>query len=388
MGFGTSPLEGLVTRVTSGELFGGVFRGRRVFLTGHTGFKGSWLAYWLTEMGAEVTGFALEPPTNPSLFVLAGIEARLARHVIGDVRDAETLASAVAGARPEIVIHMAAQPLVRLSYEQPAETFAANVMGTVNLFEAIRPCESVRVVLNVTSDKCYENREWERAYREDDAMGGFDPYSASKGCSELVTAAYRRSFFDSGSGVRVASARAGNVIGGGDWAVDRIVPDCIRALTAGETVFVRNPGAVRPWQHVLEPLSGYLLLGQRLWESDGDRFAEGWNFGPADENGVEVAQLVDGVIAAWGSGQWGSPDTSLQPPHEATLLRLDISKARERLSWAPLWDVESTLERTARWYGRWHADSADAVAATSDDLNDYITLARAADAVWARQEDV
>ena len=364
------------------DLFGGVFSGRRVFLTGHTGFKGAWLSLWLTEMGAEVTGFALQPPTDPSLFQLAGIGDRLARHVVGDVRDRDALIAAMVQATPDIAIHMAAQPLVRLSYEQPVETLATNVMGTAHFFEAVRESVTARVAINVTSDKCYENREIDHAYRESDPMGGFDPYSASKGCSELVTAAYRRSFFSSETRVRVASARAGNVIGGGDWALDRIVPDCVRALTAGESVLVRNPGAVRPWQHVLEPLSGYLLLAQRLWEPDGEECAEAWNFGPLADEGVQVHELVDGLVAAWGSGSWHAPELAVQP-HEAKLLKLDCAKARERLSWSPQWDVATTLERTARWYGSWHADNGSAAMASIDDIDSYVTAARASGAAWA-----
>ncbi|PKQ17213.1 MAG: CDP-glucose 4,6-dehydratase [Actinobacteria bacterium HGW-Actinobacteria-7] len=365
-----------------GDLFGGVYRNRRVFVTGHTGFKGAWLSLWLTEMGARVTGFALEPPTNPSLFELAGVESRLERHIIGDVRDRGALLGAMVDADPEFAFHLAAQPLVRLSYEQPVETLATNVMGTAHFFEAVRAAGSVRVALNVTSDKCYENRESEHAYREDDAMGGFDPYSASKGCAEIVTAAYRRSFFGMGSDVRVASARAGNVIGGGDWAADRIVPDSIRALTAGDPIVVRNPDAVRPWQHVLEPLSGYLLLAQHLWEQGGEAYAEGWNFGPQATGSVSVGTLVDGLVAAWGSGSWESPELSDQP-HEANLLRLDCSKAHARLGWQPHWDVETTLDRTARWYGAWHENHAAVAAASIDDLDAYVSAARSAGAAWA-----
>jgi CDP-glucose 4,6-dehydratase len=368
-------------------LFGGVFRGRRVFLTGHTGFKGAWLALWLTEMGAEVTGFALAPPTAPSLFDLAAVESRLERHNVGDVRDRDALVGAMREARPEIAIHLAAQPIVRLSYELPVETLETNVMGTAHFFEAVRASNTVRVALNITSDKCYENREWEYAYRENDPMGGFDPYSASKGCAELVTAAYRRSFFGSGSGIRVASARAGNVIGGGDWAVDRIVPDCIRALTAGEPIVVRNPGAVRPWQHVLEPLSGYLLLAKRLWEDDGPAFAEGWNFGPVAAGGAPVRDLVDGIITSWGSGSWEIPPLAEQL-HEANLLRLDCTKTQARLGWQPLWNVATTIERTARWYAAWHADSRSAAASSLDDLNSYIDAARTAGSVWTGREEL
>ena len=271
------------------------WRGRRVFLTGHTGFKGGWLALWLQRLGADVTGYALDPPTTPSLFAVARVGAGM-RSIINDIRDAETLAQAMREAQPEIVIHMAAQPLVRYSYQAPVETYATNVMGTVHLLEAVRQTDSVRAVVNVTSDKCYENREWVWGYRENEPMGGYDPYSNSKGCAELVTAAYRNSYFNpaqySQHGVALASARAGNVIGGGDWAEDRLIPDILRAIAAGEAVNIRSPHAIRPWQHVLEPLSGYLLLAQRLIE-DGPAHAEGWNFGPSEEDARPVQWIVE-----------------------------------------------------------------------------------------------
>lgn len=365
------------------ELFGGVFSGRRVLVTGHTGFKGSWLTAWLLTLGAEVTGYALDPPTDPSLFDELGLAARI-RHVIGDVRDPAALASVFDAAQPEIVFHLAAQPLVRLSYEQPVETFGTNVMGTVHVLEAARGCGSVRVIVNVTSDKCYENRETGQAYREDDAMGGFDPYSSSKGCAELATAAYRRSFFGEGSTVRLASARAGNVVGGGDWARDRIVPDCIRALGAGRPIVVRNPDAVRPWQHVLEPLSGYLHLAARMW-ADGHDFDEGWNFGPDAEGVVTVREVVEAVLAAWGSGSWETPGSAAKQPHEAKLLSLDTSKARERLDWRPVWDVGHTLRATAAWYAARH-DGADVAAITAADIKAYVSAATAAGAAWASAE--
>ena len=362
------------------ELFGGTFAGRRVLVTGHTGFKGSWLCEWLLSMGAEVSGFALEPPTNPSLFQDLGLAARIATHRIGDVRDGEELRRFVTEVRPEVVFHLAAQPLVRLSYEQPVETYATNVMGTVNLLEAIRGCESIRVLVNVTSDKCYENRETGQAYRETDAMGGWDPYSSSKGCAELVTSAYRRSFFGEGSPVRIASARAGNVIGGGDWAVDRIVPDCIRALTAGEPIMVRDPEAVRPWQHVLEPLSGYLHLASRLLKG-GPRFDGPWNFGPEEHGTVRVREVVDAIVDAWGSGSWTTPAGSGEQPHEAHLLALDITKAREELGWRPLYDVAAAVRMTAGWYAERYA-GCDATALTRGQIDDYVDEARRQNAAW------
>lgn len=361
-------------------LFGGAYAGRRVFVTGHTGFKGSWLAEWLIGLGAEVTGYALEPPTDPSLFGESGLAGRISRHVIGDVRDLASLREAMQVAAPEIVFHLAAQPLVRLSYDTPVETYETNVMGTVNLLEAVRSCPSVRAVVVVTSDKCYENHETGRAYREGDAMGGFDPYSSSKGCAELVTAAYRRSFFGEASRVRIASVRAGNVIGGGDWAADRIVPDCIRALQAGVPIIVRNPEAVRPWQHVLEPLSGYLHLGSRML--GGEPGYDGpWNFGPEEQGTVPVRQVADAIVAAWGSGTWTTP-TQAGGPHEAHLLALDITKAREQLGWRPLYPVAHTLEVTAAWYAARH-EGADVRALTQADITAYAETAARTGAVWA-----
>jgi CDP-glucose 4,6-dehydratase len=326
------------------------WHGKRVFLTGHTGFKGSWLCLWLTRLGAEVTGYALEPPTRPSLFELCGVD-RQVRSVIADVRDTDALLAAMRGAAPEIVIHMAAQPLVRDSYRIPAETYAVNVMGTVNLLEAVRACPGVKAVVNVTTDKCYENKEWAWGYRENEPLGGYDPYSNSKACSELVTAAYRSSFFNPGDharhGVAVASARAGNVIGGGDWAADRLVPDCLRALLQGDEIRIRNPHAIRPWQHVLEPLSGYLLLARRLCE-EGPRHASGWNFGPNDDDAKPVEWIVRAICAAWDTGAAYRVDTG-DHPHEAHYLKLDCSKAKGELGWRPRWDLAKALAMVVGW---------------------------------------
>jgi len=326
------------------------FRGRRVFLTGHTGFKGAWLTLWLHQLGAQVTGYALAPPTDPSLFELARLD-QLIHSVIGDVRDAERLRTALAEASPEIVIHMAAQPLVRESYLNPAETFATNVMGTVHLLEAVRNAPGVRAVVNVTTDKCYENREWPWGYRENEPMGGYDPYSSSKGCSELVTAAYRNSFFNeacySDHGVALASARAGNVIGGGDWAADRLIPDCIAALLNDEPVRIRNPHAIRPWQHVLEPLSGYLTLAQRLHEK-GARYAGAWNFGPGDDDAREVEWIVQRMCSRWQGGASYVVDQG-EHPHEAHYLKLDCSKAKGKLGWRPRWSLETAIEKIIDW---------------------------------------
>ena len=345
--------------------------GRRVFLTGHTGFKGAWLALWLTDLGAEVTGYALPPPTDPSLFDGARV-GELVTHIEGDVRDLPALIAAFAEAKPQIVIHMAAQSLVRLSYDEPVATYDINVMGTVNLLEAVRRVGGVRAVVCVTSDKCYENRETNQAYAEGDAMGGYDPYSSSKGCAELVTAAYRQSFFNpakrASHGVGVASGRAGNVIGGGDWAKDRLVPDLMKAFAAGRRPVIRFPGAIRPWQHVLEPLSGYMLLAQRLHEGASD-LAEGWNFGPDETDAKRVDWIADTLSALWGAGAgW---DLSGEPqPHEAHFLRLDCSKAKRDLGWRPVWPLAEGLEKTVAWYQA-ATQGEDMRACTRSQIKDY-----------------
>jgi CDP-glucose 4,6-dehydratase len=328
------------------------WRGKRVFLTGHTGFKGGWLALWLTDLGAQVHGYALPPPTQPNLFEVAGLGHRLAGHWVGDLRDADTLTRALHAARPDIVLHLAAQSLVRLSYAAPVETYAVNVMGTVHLLEAVRATPGIQAVVNVTSDKCYENREWVWPYREHEALGGYDPYSSSKACAELVSAAYRNSFLRA-AGVRLASARAGNVIGGGDWAADRLVPDFLRALDAGRPLQVRYPEATRPWQHVLEPLAGYLLLAERLCSDTGDAFAEAWNFGPADEDTRPVRWIVAHLASRAPAVRWQCD--SAPQPHEAHSLRLDSSKARARLGWRPRWNLATALEQTLDWHLAWKA---------------------------------
>ena len=325
--------------------------GRRVLLTGHTGFKGAWLALWLHALGARVTGFSDGVPTEPSLYELARV-AELVEGVEGDVRDPAALERALGGAEPEVVIHMAAQSLVRRSFDEPRETYETNVMGTVNLLDAVRRADGVRAVVNVTSDKCYDNREWEWGYREHEPVGGHDPYSNSKGCAELVTDAFRRSFFSDpthADPTRVASARAGNVIGGGDWAVDRLVPDIMRAALAGETLHVRNPEAVRPWQHVLNPLSGYLLLAQALWDSPAH--ACGWNFGPAEEDARPVGWIVQRMSALW-PGQLRVTHDDGPHPHEARYLKLDSSRARAHLAWRPTWGLEQGLDAVVDWYRR------------------------------------
>jgi CDP-glucose 4,6-dehydratase len=329
------------------------WRGRRVFITGHTGFKGSWLSLWLADLGAEVTGFSLPAPTTPSLFEGARL-AELVNHVEGDVRDAAAVTAAVRAARPEIVFHLAAQPLVRASYDMPVETYATNVMGTVHLLDACRGLDALRAVVCVTSDKCYENREWTWPYRETDAIGGFDPYSSSKGAAELVVAAYRRSYFTGDGAPLIASVRAGNVIGGGDWAADRLVPDILTAFHQHQPVVIRNPHSTRPWQHVLEPLSGYLTLAERLFDSYGHTVAEGWNFGPREEDARPVQWIVERLAKAWGEGAGWQMD-STNHPHEAGYLKLDISKARSRLDWQPSWDLDTALAKIVEWQHAWLA---------------------------------
>lgn len=346
------------------------WRGKRVFLTGHTGFKGSWLALWLQRLGAEVTGFAL-PAGSPSLFAAAGVADGM-HSIEGDIRNPDALRAALQAAQPQIVIHMAAQALVRYSYANPVETYATNVLGLVHLFEAVRATPGVKAVVNVTSDKCYENREWVWGYRENEPMGGYDPYSNSKGCAELVTSAYRSSFFNAGAyashGVALGSGRAGNVIGGGDWAQDRLIPDIMRAIAAGEPVRIRSPHAIRPWQHVLEPLSGYLVLAERLY-TDGPAFAEGFNFGPQDSDAQPVQWIVERLCAAWGAGASWELDGAPQP-HEATYLKLDCSKAHARLGWRPRWPLAEALARIVDWH-RAHADGADLRAVTLAQIDAY-----------------
>jgi CDP-glucose 4,6-dehydratase len=328
------------------------WQGKRVLLTGHTGFKGSWLSLWLQSMGAELGGLALPAPTDPNLFTIAGVEQGMAAHITGDIRDYQTVNDAIVGFAPEIVIHMAAQPLVRLSYSEPVATYATNVMGTVHVLEAARQAGTVRAIVNVTTDKCYENKEWVWGYREDEPMGGYDPYSNSKGCSELVTSAYRQSFFQN-SVIALASARAGNVIGGGDWALDRLVPDILRAFEKDQPVTIRNPHSTRPWQHVLEPLSGYLVLAEKLY-NEGQAFAEGWNFGPQDADSRPVGWIVDQLAKEWGMQQAANIDTGAAV-HEANYLKLDISKARARLQWEPRWNLGQALGHIVSWHKAWLA---------------------------------
>ncbi|WP_424360635.1 CDP-glucose 4,6-dehydratase [Methylocystis parvus] len=346
--------------------------GKRVFVTGHTGFKGAWLSLMLSRLNARATGYALEPPTRPNLFSLADVADHI-DDVRGDVRDLETLTASMQSVGPEIVIHMAAQPLVRESYADPVGTYATNVMGTVNVLEAARQTESVRLVLVITTDKCYENRDWVWGYRETDALGGHDPYSNSKACAELVTSAYRDSFFRAKKNVRIISARAGNVIGGGDFAADRILPDALRAFVAGRALKVRNPKAVRPWQHVLEPLAGYLQLVEKAMTAPPERTADfdgGFNFGPGPASEQSVESLLTHFIAAWGlDAEWEKDGDD--HPHEAHLLRLDTAKARETLGWTPLLDFEQTTQWTAHWY-RAFVENADVLETTLRQVDRYL----------------
>lgn len=346
------------------------WKDKRVFLTGHTGFKGAWLSLWLQDCGAILTGYALAPNTKPNLFDAALVSDGM-ESIIGDVRDLETLTKAMTDFLPDVVIHMAAQPLVRLSYKNPVDTYSTNVMGTVNLLEAVRRTASVKAVVNVTTDKCYENKEWIWGYREDEPMGGQDPYSNSKGCSELVTMAYRSSFFSCSGSAKVASGRAGNVIGGGDWAEDRLIPDIFKYFEKREPVVVRNPSATRPWQHVLEPLSGYLCLAERLY-LDGDEYADGWNFGPEDADVKPVREVIEYLVERCGAGASWIHDESDQP-YEAQLLKLDISKAKTLLGWAPKWSLYTTLESIVEWQKKWRS-GGDVKAITLEQIHKFEDL--------------
>lgn len=354
-----------------------IYSGRRCLVTGHTGFKGAWLSLWLQMLGAKVTGYALDPPTEPNLFSLAGV-GDLIEDIRGDIRDYKQVLSAVASAEPEVVFHLAAQPIVRLSYIEPKKTFDVNVGGTVNLLEALRHSPSIKSIVVITSDKCYENREWTYTYREIDHLGGHDPYSASKAGTEIICSAYERSFFRS-KGVGLASCRAGNVIGGGDWACDRLIPDIVQAISADVAVKIRNPASIRPWQHVLEPLSGYLVLGARLFadankEKQFNRFAGPWNFGPLIDSCCPVFKLADAFIDAYGAGFWEDA-SSIQAdvPHEAEFLSLCWDKAYRFLEWHPKWDFRQTVLITSRWY-REQASGGDAAKLCYNDIRSYMDI--------------
>ena len=347
---------------------------KKVFITGHTGFKGGWLALWLTTLGAEVVGYSLQPPTQPNFYSVVELEKSL-NSIIGDVRDYENLYKTMQRCQPEIVFHLAAQPLVRKSYINPLETYETNIMGTANLFEAVRNTDNVRVIVNVTSDKCYENKELTYGYKENDPMGGYDPYSSSKGCAELVTSAFRNSFFNSKDydkthKVALASARAGNVIGGGDWAEDRLIPDVIRSIQAKQNIIIRNPNAIRPWQHVLEPLSGYILLAKKLW-TNGPKYSEGWNFGPNDESIIPVFAIVQNITRLWGETNISEIDKNPNP-HEAQLLKLDISKANNELNWAPVYQIQEALEKTTYWYKEYYSGNKNMQNYSINQISEYM----------------
>ncbi len=346
------------------ELF---WKGKKVFLTGHTGFKGSWLSLWLQHMGGIVKGYALESNTSPSLFETANVAHGMDSE-IGDIRNLEQIKKSMLAFNPDILIHMAAQPLVRLSYKEPVETYDINVMGTVKVLEAARLCPNLKAIVSVTTDKCYENKEWFWGYREDEPMGGYDPYSSSKGCAELVTSAYRRSFMQE-QGIGLASARAGNVIGGGDWSEARLIPDILYAFEKHEPVVIRNPKATRPWQHVLEPLSGYLILAEKLYEQPG-AYAEGWNFGPHDDDAKPVDWILDCMVRMWGDGASWELDEG-NHPHEAGFLKLDISKAKARLGWQPTWSLNHTLARIINWHQAW-LNKEDMQVKCLQEINEYM----------------
>ena len=364
-------MESLVNK----NFFGGVYNKLKVLVTGHTGFKGSWLAYWFSKMDAEVYGFSLQPPTTPNHFELLNTSLY---SIIGDIRDYKNLSRVINEIRPDIVFHLAAQALVRKSYNNPIETYNTNVLGTLNLFEACRFCDSVRAIINVTSDKCYDNKEWIWGYRENDPMGGYDPYSSSKGCSELLTASYQKSYFNNGETL-LASARAGNVIGGGDWAIDRLFPDMVKAANENKAVFIRSPFATRPWQHVLEPLSGYLTLGWRLLERKKD-FADRWNFGPELDNNVSVKKVTEKAKKLWNKIDYKVNENPVGF-HEGNLLMLDCSKSHKLLKWKPVWNLQQTLERTIVWYKTFYQNG---VLNTDNDLEDYIKSAKDQSLIWTK----
>lgn len=349
-------------------MFNNIYKNKRVFLTGHTGFKGSWLALWLTKLGAEVCGYSLAPNTNPSMFEELNIENRITKSVIADILDFEKLQATINEFKPDIVFHLAAQPLVRLSYSEPILTYQTNVIGSLNVLEAARNCQSVKAFVNITTDKCYENKEINRGYREDEPMGGYDMYSSSKGCVEIMSSSFRRSFLQDEGTFAMATARAGNVIGGGDWALDRLIPDCVRYINAGEKIEIRNPIAVRPWQHVLEPLSGYLLLGQRLLEK-GKKYAEGFNFGPNEDSVLRVADVAKKVCEYYKKGE--VTVHKKDNLHEANLLMLNIEKAEKVLGWIPTLSADEAIKNTVEWYKHFYEKDVDIYKFTIEQITKF-----------------
>jgi CDP-glucose 4,6-dehydratase len=356
------------------SFFSNNFKGKKVLVTGHTGFKGGWLSLWLESLGAKVIGFSTDPPTMPAFFNETGLSHRII-DIRGDVLDQTHLLATIDKYKPEFIFHLAAQPLVRNSYADPLHTFKVNTLGTANILESIRISKLPAVCICITSDKCYENREWDYAYRENDPMGGYDPYSASKGAAEIVISSYRKSF-QKVIGCAIASVRAGNVIGGGDWANDRLVPDCIRSLTVGEKIKIRNPGSIRPWQFVLEPLAGYLLLACRMKENP-ITFSEAWNFGPEYSNSIDVRTLTELVIEEWNSGEWEDVSINSQGQvHEAAILKLDIAKAVTRIGWKPIYEINDTIKKTVGWYKNYYENNLDPYVFSLDQINEYCKQAK------------
>lgn len=349
-------------------MFNNIYKGKRVFVTGHTGFKGSWLALWLTRLGAEVCGYSLAPNTTPSMFEELKIKDKISKSIIGNILDTEKLEKTMEEFQPDIVFHLAAQPIVRLSYKEPKMTYETNVIGTLNVLESARKCKSVKAFVNVTTDKCYENKEVNRGYKEDEPMGGYDMYSSSKGCVEIMSSSFRRSFLQEDGTYAMATARAGNVIGGGDWAEDRLIPDCVRYINAGEKIEIRNPIAVRPWQHVLEPLSGYLLLGQKLLE-EGKKYAEGFNFGPKEESILRVADVAQKVCEYYGKGE--VVVQKRDDLHEANLLMLNIEKAEKVLGWTPTYTADEAVKKSVEWYKHFYAKDTNMFDFTMSQIKDY-----------------
>lgn len=361
------------------KIFKNIYKNKRILITGHTGFKGTWLTLWLKELGAEILGYSLEPHTNPSMFNLCNTKDNI-RNIIGDIRDSENLEKVMLDFKPDIIFHLAAQPLVRLSYNEPKLTYETNVIGTLNVYEAAKKCNSVQVIVCITTDKCYENKEWSYGYRENDPMGGYDPYSSSKGCVELLTASYRNSFFDN-LGIKIASARAGNVIGGGDWADDRLIPDLVKSVAKDEALIIRNPIATRPWQHVLEPLSGYLWLGALLLQHK-EEVACGWNFGPNNNDILSVEEILNLSLKCWGKGNY-CIDNSVNP-HEANLLKLDISKAMLELKWKPVYNVTVAVEKTIEWYKKYYDNKyIDMREFTLGQIKEYVEEAKKKNILWS-----